>query len=175
MIVARGSVPQLCLSESLNMLAPLPRFLTNPDTPGTEKLVISACRPDANICPPHTICNADICYKDKKGLAPMNLMYVKGWSRSVAALTVLVCMWQCPEFKQAGRFICYLWGSLFHCLFLEFEGLAGISTKDLQCCFLIQISRRSWARTLRTLYANVTAVPGNSASTSLVHENRGVE
>ena len=80
----------------------LPRFLTDPDTPGVEKLVISACRPEANICPPHNITNADICCNDKRGLEPMNLMYVKGWSRSLAALTVLVCMWDCPEFKQAG-------------------------------------------------------------------------
>ncbi|CAK8985662.1 unnamed protein product [Durusdinium trenchii] len=76
------------------------RFLTDPDTPGVEKLVISACRPEANICPPHNITNADICCNDKRGLEPMNLMYVKGWSRSLAALTVLVCMWDCPEFKQ---------------------------------------------------------------------------
>ncbi|CAK8992462.1 unnamed protein product [Durusdinium trenchii] len=84
----------------LRKLLGLLGFLTDPDTPGVEKLVISACRPEANICPPHNITNADICCNDKRGLEPMNLMYVKGWSRSLAALTVLVCVWDCPEFKQ---------------------------------------------------------------------------
>lgn len=76
------------------------RFLSNPDRPGTEKLAITALRPEAGIVPPHNISASDIGV-DADVLAPMNCMMVKGWSRSLAALTVMTCLWKCEKFQKA--------------------------------------------------------------------------
>lgn len=79
----------------------LPRFLTDPNTPGVEKLAISALRPDAGLRPQHDVTCQDLGI-DQSILQPQAIVMVKGWARSVAAVTVMLCLFECEEMRQAG-------------------------------------------------------------------------
>lgn len=72
-----------------------PRFLTCPDQPGVEKLAVSATRPDHGCRSPHCIAadKVDPLYGGST-LQLQSAFMVKGWSRSVAGLTVLLAAYE---------------------------------------------------------------------------------
>ncbi len=72
------------------------RFKTSPDIPGTEKLAVSLIRPELEHYITQQLSVSDIILDEKRGdyLAPMSVFMVKGFSRCVAAIAVLVHGWQ---------------------------------------------------------------------------------
>jgi hypothetical protein len=69
---------------------------------GVERLSISSMRPDAGCKPSYNIPPSNLggeCSDDM--LWPQHAFMVKGWSRSVSALTVLLACWEDSEFFEA--------------------------------------------------------------------------
>lgn len=83
-----------------------PRFQSDPNLGGTEKLSISAMRPDLGMVPPHTLCATDIDEQYEGFLAPCGAFMVKGWTRSFCAVSIMLCSWKNEEFREAGCAIC---------------------------------------------------------------------
>lgn len=79
------------------------RFQTHSDLGGTEKFAITCTRPEYDLQPPIVMDAEDVSVEYQHLLPPHQLVFVKGWSRSVAALTLCFCMWEMPEFLQADR------------------------------------------------------------------------
>ena len=77
------------------------RFQTNPDAGGVEKLTISAPRREFKLASPWELQVEDISPESAGLLAPHDLIFVKGWSRSLAALTVALCGWEDATFLEA--------------------------------------------------------------------------
>ena len=76
--------------------------LTDPNHPGTEKLCVSALRPDVG-CKPKFMFESDDISTDYAAWLPANgCLMVKGWSRAVCAITVLLCGFEKPSFWEAG-------------------------------------------------------------------------
>ena len=80
----------------------LRRFLTDADIPGTEKLAVSAIRPEMMTSAPVVLRTADITTSKNPSLAPMSVFLVKGWSRCVAAVTCLLFAFEERDVFQAG-------------------------------------------------------------------------
>ena len=62
-------------------------------------------RPDYGLCSPHT-CAASEISKNKAThsyLDACSVFMVKGWSRSVVAMTLLYAAWDYEEFRTAGK------------------------------------------------------------------------
>ena len=78
-----------------------PRFLTDPDHGGTEKLTVSLPRPEFGLVSPWQVEAADVSVDCGAMAGPHCIMFVKGWSRSLAALTICLCAYEQPEFLQA--------------------------------------------------------------------------
>ena len=106
-------VCQLILSSTL--LAPvclvLPdclRFSTDPNNPGTEKLAVAAIEPSFLVSAPArpTLQATDIVADEGVGkdlLNPMSVFHVKGWTRSVCAITVLLHAFKDQDALKAGH------------------------------------------------------------------------
>ena len=82
------------------------RFKTSPDIPGTEKLAVSLIRPELEHHRTQLILS-DVILDEKQGdyLPPMSVFMVKGFSRCVAAIAVLVHGWQDEYAFQAIRLL----------------------------------------------------------------------
>ena len=79
------------------------RFQTHADLAGAEKLAITCMRPEYDLQPEITTIGAeDISEESDSMLAPHQIVFVKGWSRSVAAITLCLCMWEREDFLKAG-------------------------------------------------------------------------
>ncbi|CAE7233926.1 unnamed protein product, partial [Symbiodinium pilosum] len=76
-------------------------FVTDANIAGTEKLAVTAPRPDIGLSPDFVLDAADIDAACDGLLHPQQLVYVKGWSRAIAALTVMLCRYENPEFAEA--------------------------------------------------------------------------
>ena len=78
-----------------------PRLKTDAAIPGVERLSISSMRPDAGCKPPFTIPPTQVGDYDDGVLWPQHAFMVKGWSRSLAAVSVMLCAYEEPSFLQA--------------------------------------------------------------------------
>ena len=105
-MVAKGCGPQInecnrisnqCVAHPKNC----PRLKTNASIPGVERLSISSMRPDAGCKPPFSIPPTQVGDYDDGVLWPLHAFMVKGWSRSLAAVTVMLCAYEEPSFLQA--------------------------------------------------------------------------
>ena len=75
---------------------------TSADTPGVERLVVSALQPDVGCQPKHRFDSAQIC-GDRSLLEPGGVLFVKGWSRSVCMRLLLRCAYEKgDDFLQVG-------------------------------------------------------------------------
>lgn len=74
-------------------------FVTNPDTPGAEKLCVAAVS-DAWLLSPRA--KFDPVDGDCSLLEPQCTFVVKGFNRASCALAVLRCAFECPDFLEAG-------------------------------------------------------------------------
>ena len=83
------------------MISKLARFVTDANVAGTEKLAVTAPRADIGLNPDFVLDAADIDAACDGLLHPQQLVYVKGWSRAIAALTVMLCRYENPEFAEA--------------------------------------------------------------------------
>ena len=77
-----------------------PRFETDPDRGGVEKLAISPIQVDMLASPIKQFKVADFCSVEAGSLGPMSLFHVKGWSRSVAAIACMLHAYTMPEAFQ---------------------------------------------------------------------------
>ena len=77
------------------------RFQTNPDLGGVEKITISAPRREYNLASPFEMEPGDVGPHCTDMLAPHGLIFVKGWSRCLAALTIGLCCYQDEGFLEA--------------------------------------------------------------------------
>lgn len=114
----------------------LPRFLSDANLPGVEKLAISSLRPDAGIQPSHVVSCEDIGI-DARFVPPHGVMMVKGWARSVAAVTVMLAMYENEELREAGPQILatinkkqFNKDKLIHCHGIVELGDARLMSKD---------------------------------------------
>ena len=105
-MVAKGWGPQInecnrisnqCVAHPKNC----PRLKTDASIPGVERLSISSMRPDAGCNPPFSIPPTQVGDYDDGVLWPLHAFMVKGWSRSLAAVTVMLCAYEEPSFLQA--------------------------------------------------------------------------
>ena len=87
------------LSCHLDLLS----FQTDPNNVGTEKLAIAAAMPHIGCKPPWPIAATDIDPELRGLVGAQNVLMVKGWSRCVAAMTILRCAYECPKFFEAGN------------------------------------------------------------------------
>lgn len=69
------------------------RFLTDANKAGVEKLAVSAVKPEMLSTPPIRFSSFD--HGDL--LAPMSIFLVKGWSRCVAAVVLMLYAYESPE------------------------------------------------------------------------------
>lgn len=76
------------------------RYLTDSNLGGVEKLCISGAVAGMNKSKPAITC-LDVGAKDAALIAPMSLIYIKGWTRSVAALAVLLAAFEDEGVFQA--------------------------------------------------------------------------
>lgn len=75
---------------------------TDPDTPGTEKVVCTAMQ-SAWLTGNASNTTVDDLELSGCGLAhPQTIFMVKGWNRSVCTLGVLLCIYQTPGMLEAG-------------------------------------------------------------------------
>ena len=77
------------------------RFTTNADTPGVERLAISHVRRDFGLHPSHMLTAAEVTETATSLLGPQTLFCVKGYTRSLAAFTVMVACRECPPILEA--------------------------------------------------------------------------
>lgn len=75
------------------------RFLTDANL-GVEKITV--CLPVGSMCEGRTNLTAGDISSMKQLHAPMNLLLVKGWSRSLAFMCVLCCAYEMEDFLQAS-------------------------------------------------------------------------
>ena len=78
-----------------------PRFQTDVNLGGVEKLSISSPRPEYGMVSEHSFDASEIGPLAAGLLAPHAVIFVKGWSRAVSLVTVMLCCYECPDFCQA--------------------------------------------------------------------------
>ena len=75
---------------------------TNPDIPGTEKLVIIGVQ-DKWLLEPRVFISCNDFDVEEKGLVPpQSIFCVKGWNRSICALLVLLAAFELAPLMEAG-------------------------------------------------------------------------
>ena len=94
---------QKCLAQLIGMNS----FLSNPDIPGTEKLVI--CGSDDRWLSNQRIYLSPREIGDLHGnlLAPQSVFAVKGFNRSTCALLVILACYELVPLMEAGSILCY--------------------------------------------------------------------
>ena len=105
LICVNGSLDFTCQLHLLGYVLEVAnrRFQTNANTPGVERLAISASRPDVGLGPRHRLSSQDIAAAQTSTLLnPMDLVCVKGWTRCFCAVTVMVAAFEVPAFLEAS-------------------------------------------------------------------------
>ncbi|CAK9008796.1 unnamed protein product [Durusdinium trenchii] len=90
---------KLQTEDALSMLCQLilhNTFCTDPNKPGTEKIAVSAVKPEMLSTPPIPL-DASAIHTCHGLLSPMSTFMVKGWSRCVAAVSLLLYSYESPE------------------------------------------------------------------------------
>ena len=77
------------------------RFCTDSSIPGVERLVISSLRKQHGLEPKFELTTQDISVEADQMLAPHGCFIVKGWSRALAATTILLAAYEDDAFFQA--------------------------------------------------------------------------
>ena len=88
----------------LGFWASVLRFLTDADTPGVEKLAVCSLEKVRRMRTSERLWNIDSTWIEaEKGLAPpMAVFNVKGWSRSLAAVAIMMCAYEKEDFRKAA-------------------------------------------------------------------------
>lgn len=73
------------------------RFATDPDQPGVEKVAVSEIKKEYLEKPRPTFDGSDISPEASKLLQPQSCFFVKGWTRSVCCITVLLHAYESPD------------------------------------------------------------------------------
>ena len=79
-----------------------PRFQTDSNLGGTEKLTV--CLPVSGMMRSRPLIKAqEICEKEdaERLVMPMNILFVKGWTRSLAALSIMAACFENEELLKA--------------------------------------------------------------------------
>ena len=90
------------VQRHLAQLVMLNGFATDANQPGTEKLCATYMERTWMAEPPAWNIKAKDLNLPAGAMAPQSLFMVKGWNRSIAALSVLYAMWEKPELLQVG-------------------------------------------------------------------------
>lgn len=78
------------------------RFTTNAEClAGVEKLAVSATKPELLTGPVTPVTVKDFAPDEAGSVGPMEIFYVKGWSRSVAAVACLLHAYELPDALEA--------------------------------------------------------------------------
>ena len=130
------------------------RFQTNPDVGGVETITISAPRREFKLASPWELQVEDIGSESVGMLAPHDLIFVKGWSRSLAALTVALCSWENPTFLEARPclILCFIIRSVGACLSLllcQSPCLSGLANEMATWCLSACLQACTWKLLLR--------------------------
>ena len=116
LIISQGFCPLLFFSvwrpESKFAL----RFATDPNLGGVEKLSVSKPCPGMMVGVPSLSVTDVVDDETSQGIIPpLGVLFVKGWTRGMAALAVMACAYADPEFLKA-RIACTC--HMFSCLFV---------------------------------------------------------
>lgn len=123
-------------ARSLAQLVMWAGFCTDPDTPGTEKVVASKMNPKWCNSPLAKIVAADISATSVGIADPHSLCAVKGWTRMVVCHAILRCGFELPDFWKVGLFTFFCFQHLtFSC-----EALPDKVKMILGCIFVVQFS-----------------------------------
>ena len=77
-------------------------YNTDPDIPGVEKLVVASQRPELKLAPRFRFDCSDL-DKSYEALLPVHGCFlVKGWSRTLAAYTILLAGYRNPSLWEAS-------------------------------------------------------------------------
>ena len=57
-------------------------------------------RPDMGMKPPHKIAATEISDQYEGYVDAVGAFMVKGWTRSFCAVSLMLCAWQCDEFRK---------------------------------------------------------------------------
>ncbi|CAK9090492.1 unnamed protein product, partial [Durusdinium trenchii] len=88
---------QLILSQTLPACT-VERFTTNAEClAGVEKLAVSATKPELLTGPVTPVTVKDFAPDEAGSVGPMEIFYVKGWSRSVPAVACLLHAYELPD------------------------------------------------------------------------------
>ncbi|CAE7894971.1 unnamed protein product, partial [Symbiodinium microadriaticum] len=121
------------------------RLLTDAGIPGVERLAASCIRPEFGLAPRFLLSTSAIRSDLSHMLAPMNVLFVKGWTRSLAAFTVLLAAYETSD----------------------------SSSSDSAAPSLMEEWPAELQKTFCTAWANVTCTPGTDPAT-IVIQNRGI-
>ena len=77
------------------------RFLTDADLGGVEKLTITLPRAEYGMISDNVLSASEVTAGGADLLDAHGLIFVKGWSRAVSALTVMLCCFEQTEFLEA--------------------------------------------------------------------------
>ena len=85
----------------IHAVVPQPRFCTSADQAGTERLAISHLRRDYGLHPTHMLTASEVTETASGLVGPQGIFCVKGYTRSLAAFTVMVACRECPCIMEA--------------------------------------------------------------------------
>ena len=79
------------------------RFMTDPTIPGVERLVVCSMQPEHGMKPKFEFEAGEVSEDavSQHWIPPHQCFLVKGWTRTVAAMTVMLAAYDCPAFFQA--------------------------------------------------------------------------
>lgn len=77
-------------------------YTTNPDIPGTEKIVVSSLRPEIGMTPRFSFDSSDMASEYASLIPVQGVFLAKGWSRTIAAFTILLAGYERDAFWKAG-------------------------------------------------------------------------
>ena len=80
-----------------------PRLQTNADHPGVERLTVTQTIREYQLHASLLVSATEIMGEPCDLTDGCSVFMIKGWTRSIAAFTVMLAAWESPEFLQAGE------------------------------------------------------------------------
>lgn len=89
-------------------------FQTDANLGGVEKLSVSCMRPEIGCKPRHEFQASEVNAESASLLPPLHAFMIKGYTRSLAAVTLMVAAWEDADFCKvwAASFLCHAWAGM---------------------------------------------------------------
>ena len=118
------------------------RLLTDAGIPGVERLAASCIRPEFGLAPRFLLSTSAIRSDLSHMLAPMNVLFVKGWTRSLAAFTVLLAAYETSDSSSSDSAAPSLMEAGVRVVIIQYLNInLGISSLSIDC--LVWVGRNT--------------------------------